>query len=74
MSPKEKQATPKVAFVFLGPLTNESPAQAGSGAQMRGIRKCTLTARGKIILCTNTVTKPPEENTGKCPCILSIIP
>ena len=25
-SPKEKQAPPKVAFVFLGPLTNEPPA------------------------------------------------
>jgi len=28
MSPKEKQATPKVAFVFLGPLTKVPPAQA----------------------------------------------
>ena len=36
MSPKEKQATPKVAFVFLGPLTKVSPAKAGSGARMRG--------------------------------------
>jgi len=26
MSPKEKQATPKVAFVFLGPLTKIPPA------------------------------------------------
>ena len=41
MSPKEKQATPKVAFVFLGPLTNESPAKAGSGARQRGIREFT---------------------------------
>ena len=35
MSPKEKQATPKVAFVFLGPLTKIPPAKAGSRA-----RKC----------------------------------
>ncbi len=39
MSPKEKQATPKVAFVFLGPLTNESPAKAGSRVRMHGIRE-----------------------------------
>ena len=36
MSPKEKQATPKVAFVFLGPLTKVPPAKAGSRARMRG--------------------------------------
>ena len=42
MSPKEKQATPKVAFVFLGPLTNESPAKAGSRARKRGIREFTI--------------------------------
>ena len=36
MSPKEKQATPKVAFVFLGPLTKVPPAYAGSGARQRG--------------------------------------
>jgi len=35
MSTKEKQATPKAAFVFLVPLANEQPAKrvsAGSGA------------------------------------------
>ena len=31
----KKQATPKVAFVFLGPLTKVQPANAGSRA-----RKC----------------------------------
>ena len=36
MCPKEKQATPKVAFVFLEPLTNVPPAPAGSGARKRG--------------------------------------
>ena len=36
MSPKEKQATPKVAFVFLGPLTKVPPALAGSRARQRG--------------------------------------
>jgi len=36
MSPKEKQATPKVAFVFLGPLTKVPPAKAGSRARMHG--------------------------------------
>ena len=41
MSPKEKQATPKVAFVFLGPLTKVPPAKAGSRARMRGIREWT---------------------------------
>ena len=37
MVPEEKQATPQVAFVFLGPLTNESPAYAGSKARQCGI-------------------------------------
>jgi len=33
MSTKEKQATPKAAFVFLVPLANEQPAeQAGTRA------------------------------------------
>ena len=36
MSPKEKQATPKVAFVFLGLLTKAPPALAGSRARQRG--------------------------------------
>ena len=36
MSPKEKQAAPQVAFVFLGPLTNEPPAIAGNRARQRG--------------------------------------
>ena len=36
MSSKEKQATPKVAFVFLGPLTKVPPAKAGSRARMHG--------------------------------------
>ena len=40
MCPKEKQATPKVAFVFLGPLTNEPPASAGSRARKCGVREC----------------------------------
>ena len=34
-----KQAAPQVAFVFLGPLTNEPPASAGSRARMRGGRE-----------------------------------
>jgi len=42
MSPKEKQATPKVAFVFLGPLTKVSPALAGSRARQRGKPEFTL--------------------------------
>ena len=33
MSLKEKQATPKVAFVFLGLLTKVPPAKAGSKAR-----------------------------------------
>ena len=36
MGPKEKQATPKVAFVFLGPLTKVPPAYAGSKARQCG--------------------------------------
>ena len=40
MSPKEKQATPKVAFVFLGPLTNESRLRKQAVERvMRGIRE-----------------------------------
>jgi len=39
MSPKEKQAAPQVAFVFLGPLTNEPPAPAGNRARQRGGRE-----------------------------------
>ena len=63
--------------LFFLTINEGPPAQAGSGARMRGIRefrKCILTARGKIILCINTVIKPPEENTGKCPCISFTIP
>lgn len=29
MSAREKQATPKAAFVFLAPLTSKQPAKAG---------------------------------------------
>ena len=36
MSPKEKQAAAQQTFVFHKPLTNESPAKAGSRARMRG--------------------------------------
>ena len=39
MGPREKQATPQVAFVFLGPLTNEPPAKAGSRARQCGVRE-----------------------------------
>ena len=35
MNPKEKQATPQVAFVFLGSFMNEPPAIAGSRAHKR---------------------------------------
>ena len=37
MSTKEKQATPKAAFVFLVPLENEQPAEAGGRARQRGL-------------------------------------
>ena len=36
MSPKEKQAAAKQTFAFLGPLTSEPPATAGSRARQRG--------------------------------------
>ena len=36
---REKQAAAKQTFVFHKPLTNESPAIAGSGARERGIRE-----------------------------------
>ena len=36
MGSKEKQGTPKVAFVFPGPLTKVPPASAGSRARKRG--------------------------------------
>ena len=77
MSAGKNKRLRQQTFVFLGQLTKVPPAKAGSGARMRGIRefrKCILTARGKIILCINTVIKPPEENTGKCPCISFTIP
>ena len=32
MSAREKQATPKAAFVFLAPLTSKQPARAGDRA------------------------------------------
>lgn len=32
----KKQATPKVAFVFLAPLSNEQPATAGGKARSAG--------------------------------------
>ena len=34
---KEKQATLKAAFVFLVPLENEQPAEAGDRARQRGL-------------------------------------
>ena len=71
MCPKEKQATPQVAFVFLGPLTKVPPASAGSGARQCGEPESI--SRGTNS-CTNTVIKQPEVNTGKCPCISSTIP
>ena len=37
MSTKEKQATLKAAFVFLVPLENEQPAEAGDRARQRGL-------------------------------------
>ena len=37
MSTKEKQATLKAAFVFLVPLENEQPAEAGGKARQRGL-------------------------------------
>ena len=36
MGSKEKQGTPKVAFVFPGPLTKVPPASAGSRVHERG--------------------------------------
>ena len=56
MSPKEKQAIPKVAFVFLGPLTKVPPAKAGSRARMRGIREWTRT-QGKTSGCASRMKK-----------------
>ena len=56
MSPKEKQATPKMAFVFLGPLTKVPPAKAGSGARQRGEREWTR-AQGKTSVCVSRMKK-----------------
>ncbi len=39
MSPKEKQAAAQQTFVFLGPLTNEPPALAGSGVRQHEVRE-----------------------------------
>lgn len=39
MGSKEKQGTPKVAFVFPGPLTKVPPASAGSRVHERGGRE-----------------------------------
>ena len=39
MAEEEKQAAAQQTFVFLGSLTNEPPASAGSGARMRGGRE-----------------------------------
>jgi hypothetical protein len=39
MSAKEKQALHNAAFAFLAPLTNGSPAAAGSRARQCGIRE-----------------------------------
>ena len=51
MSPKEKQATPKVAFVFLGPLTKVPPAAAGSGARLRGEPESAKTDKKESLFC-----------------------
>jgi len=47
---REKQAAAQQTFVFHKPLTNESPAKAGSKARMRGIREWTR-AQGKTSGC-----------------------
>ena len=39
MNPKEKQATPQVAFVFLGSFMNEPPAIAGSRNVIARVRE-----------------------------------
>ena len=55
MSTKEKQATPKAAFVFLVPLANEQPAkQAGTPARAREEReheRKTSDAKGICFSC-----------------------
>ena len=57
---REKRAAAQQTFVFLGPLTNESPAKAGSRARMRGIREWTR-AQGKS--CKNNKITNNEEKT-----------
>ena len=47
MSPKEKQAAAQQTFVFLGSLTNEPPASAGSGARKRGDREYEIIKKQK---------------------------
>jgi hypothetical protein len=47
MAGEEKQAAAQQTFVFLGSLTNEPPASAGSGARKRGDREYEIIKKQK---------------------------
>ena len=60
---REKQAAAQQTFVFHKPLTNESPAKAGSRARMRGIREWT---RAQEKSCKNNkITSNEEKSHGR---------
>ena len=49
MAGEEKQAAAQQTFVFLGSLTNEPPASAGSGARKRGDREYEIIKKVDIL-------------------------
>ena len=71
MSTKEKQATPKAAFVFLVPLANEQPAKqaekrasAGSRAK-ESTKEKQATPKAAFVFPVPLAKEQPAKQAGK---------
>ena len=73
MSTKEKQATLKAAFVFLVPLENEQPAEAGDRARQRGlVIEGEKRERGQPS-CSSQRAKPVADNRFILTCWFDLV-
>ena len=73
MSTKEKQATLKAAFVFLVPLENEQPAEAGGRARQRGlVIEGEKRERGQPG-CSSQRAKPVADNRFILTCLFDLV-
>ena len=73
MSTKEKQATQKAAFVFLVPLENEQPAEAGGRARQRGLVIEGVHASGDSRDCSSQRAKPVADNRFILTCWFDLV-